>query len=135
MFKTGDKTQLGLQKIGLQEIKPKITPIQKEIKKLVMFITIVSIIIGVIFFGFSMLFNLGTINAFIFSVGIIVANVPEGLSLAITVSLSNAAKRLSKQQILVKSLNDVETLGSVSVICSDKTGTLTMNQMTVCAIY
>lgn len=92
-----------------------------------MFITIISIVVGCLFFGLSMAFGINAIESFIFAVGIIVANVPEGLSLAISVSLSNAAKTLAAKKVLVKSLNDVETLGSISVICSDKTGTLTRN--------
>ena len=94
-----------------------------------------SVVVGALFFGLSMAFGIDAITSFIFAVGIIVANVPEGLSLAITVSLSNAAKTLAKKSVLVKSLNDVETLGSVSVICSDKTGTLTRNQMTVMSVF
>lgn len=111
----------------MESIEQKDTPIQREIHKLVLFITIVSVCVGALFFGLSIAFGIDAISSFIFAVGIIVANVPEGLSLAITVSLSNAAKQLAKKKVLVKSLNDVETLGSVSVICSDKTGTLTRN--------
>ena len=65
------------------------------------------------------------------AIGIIVANVPEGLLGCITVSLAITAKRLSEKFVLVKNLEAVETLGSTSCICSDKTGTLTQNKMTV----
>jgi len=65
------------------------------------------------------------------AIGIIVANVPEGLLGCITVSLAITAKRLSEKYVLVKNLEAVETLGSTSCICSDKTGTLTQNKMTV----
>ena len=66
-----------------------------------------------------------------FSIGILISMVPEGLPITITVSLSIAAQKLSKLKVLVKNLESVETLGSTSCICSDKTGTLTQNVMTV----
>ena len=67
----------------------------------------------------------------IFGIGILVANVPEGLLACITISLAITAKKLADKQVLVKNLEAVETLGSTSCICSDKTGTLTQNKMTV----
>lgn len=67
----------------------------------------------------------------VFGIGIIVANVPEGLLATITITLSVAAKKMSLRKVLVKNLESVETLGSTSCICSDKTGTLTQNIMTV----
>ena len=67
----------------------------------------------------------------IFGIGILVANVPEGLLACITISLAITASRLADKQVLVKNLEAVETLGSTSCICSDKTGTLTQNKMTV----
>ena len=67
----------------------------------------------------------------IFAIGIIVANVPEGLLATMTVALALSAKRMSHKMVLVKNLESIETLGSTSCICSDKTGTLTQNRMTV----
>lgn len=67
----------------------------------------------------------------LFLIGVIVANVPEGLLATVTVCLSVTAKRMAARNCLVKQLEAVETLGSTSVICSDKTGTLTQNHMTV----
>ncbi len=71
----------------------------------------------------------------VFAIGIIVANVPEGLLATVTVSLALTAKRMAEKMVLVKNLESVETLGSTSCICSDKTGTLTQNRMTVSHIY
>ena len=71
----------------------------------------------------------------VFAIGIIVANVPEGLLATVTVSLALTAKRMAQKMVLVKNLESVETLGSTSCICSDKTGTLTQNRMTVSHIY
>lgn len=70
-----------------------------------------------------------------FAIGIIVANVPEGLLATVTVSLALTAKRMASKFVLVKNMESVETLGSTSCICSDKTGTLTQNRMTVSQIY
>ena len=92
-----------------------------------MFITIASAIMGAFFFVLGVILGTSVINAFVFCISIIVANVPEGLPLTINIGLALAAQRLAKKNVLVKSLNDVETLGSVSVICSDKTGTITRN--------
>jgi len=68
-------------------------------------------------------------------IGIIVANVPEGLYITVTVCMALAAKRMAARSVLVKNLQSVETLGSTSCICSDKTGTLTQNRMTVSHLY
>lgn len=71
----------------------------------------------------------------VFAIGIIVANVPEGLLATMTVALALSAKRMATKMVLVKNLESIETLGSTSCICSDKTGTLTQNRMTVSQIY
>lgn len=95
-------------------------------------ITIIAITLGVAFF-FLALFAVGyaALQCIIFGIGILVANVPEGLLACITISLAITAKRLAGKNVLVKNLEAVETLGSTSCICSDKTGTLTQNKMTV----
>ena len=70
-----------------------------------------------------------------FAIGIIVANVPEGLIATVTIIMALAAERMAKKMVLVKNLQSVETLGSTSCICSDKTGTLTQNRMTVSHMF
>lgn len=78
-----------------------------------------------------LLVGVDAIENVVFCIGIIVANVPEGLLATVTVSLTLTAKRMAKKKVLVKNLESVETLGSTTVIASDKTGTLTCNRMTV----
>ena len=103
-----------------------------ELDRFVIMITIIAIVLGVIFFLLA-LFAMGypILTCIVFGIGILVANVPEGLLGCITISLAITAKNLAKKSVLVKNLESVETLGSTSCICSDKTGTLTQNVMSV----
>lgn len=128
---TGDRTVMGDIASIVTGIGDKQTPIGKEIAFFVMIITILSVISGVIFFGIAFWFGSTFFGAFLFMIGITVGNVPEGLLPALTVALTLTAKRMASKMCLVKHLEAVETLGSTSTICTDKTGTLTQNRMTV----
>ena len=90
---------------------------------------------GILFFIFGFIIGYNFITNIIFMIGIIVANVPEGLLLTVTVCLALTAKRMAEKMVLVKNMESIETLGSTSCICSDKTGTLTQNKMTVSHFY
>lgn len=107
-----------------------------EIDRFIIIISALAIFLGVSFFLYGYFgAKYGIIDMLVFAIGIIVANVPEGLLATVTLSLALTAKRMHIKMVLVKNLESVETLGSTSCICSDKTGTLTQNRMTVSHIF
>ncbi|XP_012215683.1 sodium/potassium-transporting ATPase subunit alpha-like [Linepithema humile] len=132
---TGDRTMIG-RLAGLTSQLAKIeTPIAKEIRHFVEIITIVAVLCGLAFFGLSLLLEPNIVRAFIYLLGIVIANVPEVLLVTVTTVLTLTAQRMANKNCLVKNLEAVETLGSTSVICSDKTGTLTQNKMSVSNLW
>lgn len=135
VFNTGDRTVIGQIANLAQAAQTSETPLSTEIHRFSFFISAVAIILGIIFFIIGLIFGYGVITNLVFSIGIIVANVPEGLLATVTVALALTAKRMAKKKVLVKNLESVETLGSTSCICSDKTGTLTQNVMTVSSLW
>uniref|UniRef100_A0A3P8XDQ0 Sodium/potassium-transporting ATPase subunit alpha n=1 Tax=Esox lucius TaxID=8010 RepID=A0A3P8XDQ0_ESOLU len=135
VINTGDHTVMGRIASLATSLEGGKTPIAKEIEHFIHIITGVAVFLGVSFFILSLILGYGWLEACIFLIGIIVANVPEGLLATVTVCLTLTAKRMAKKQCLVKNLEAVETLGSTSTICSDKTGTLTQNRMTVAHMW
>lgn len=127
---TGDRTFIGKIAFLASNTEAVETPIHKEINHFIKIISAIAIILGIIFFIFG-LFVYDIVSNVVFCIGIIVANVPEGLLATVTVALTLTSKKMAKKNVLVKNLESVETLGSTSTICSDKTGTLTQNKMTV----
>lgn len=128
---TGDRTVMGRIANLASNLGVGQTPINKEIEHFIHLITGVAVFLGVSFFVIAFFLGYNWLDAVIFLIGIIVANVPEGLLATVTVCLTLTAKRMASKNCLVKNLEAVETLGSTSTICSDKTGTLTQNRMTV----
>ncbi|MBN1786518.1 MAG: cation-transporting P-type ATPase [Candidatus Methanofastidiosa archaeon] len=135
VYGTGSATEFGRIADMTSEIVESLTPLQKEISKFIKVISAIAIILGLAFFSIGIFIGNSFWVSFIFAIGIIVANVPEGLLPTVTLTLSLGSQRMARRNALIKSLNSVETLGSTTVICTDKTGTLTQNQMTVRAIY
>ncbi len=136
VFATGMLSQFGRIANLTQEVHEGPSPLQLEMRRITRTISMIALGVGGIVF-FSGIFYLGwpITEAFIFGVGIIVAAVPEGLLPTVTLTLAMAVQRLAREGVIVKKLAMVETLAKVSVICSDKSGTLTQNQMTVREVW
>jgi sodium/potassium-transporting ATPase subunit alpha len=132
---TGDRTVMGRIANLASGLEIGETPIAREIAHFIHIITAVAVFLGVSFFVIAFILGYFWLDAVIFLIGIIVANVPEGLLATVTVCLTLTAKRMANKNCLVKNLESVETLGSTSTICSDKTGTLTQNRMTVAHMW
>merc|ERR1719414_896808 len=135
VIQTGDRTAMGRIAILASGLETEDTPIAKEIHHFINIITGVAVFLGVTFFIIAFILGYNWLDAVIFLIGIIVANVPEGLLATVTVCLTLTAQRMASKNCLVKNLEAVETLGSTSTICSDKTGTLTQNRMTVAHLW
>ncbi len=128
---TGTKTEMGKIASLTQKEEKSESPLQKELKIVANRLAIFAILIGIILFGVSIYRGLDLYYALIYGLGITVAIVPQGLPMQVTVALSEGVSRMSKQNAVVKKLSSVETLGSTNIISTDKTGTLTKNEMTV----
>jgi sodium/potassium-transporting ATPase subunit alpha len=134
VVRTGDNTVMGRIAGLTTQTDNEQTPINKEITHFVFIVSGVAIFLGISFLIIGFALGTDPITNLVFMIGIIVANVPEGLLATVTVSLSLTASRMATKSVLVKNLEAVETLGSTTCICSDKTGTLTQNVMTVANI-
>lgn len=136
VYATGMGTQFGKIAELTQSVESELSPLQKEMGKVTQLVAVVATAVGVSFFVLGYFFGgLTLIEGFVFSVGIIVALVPEGLLPTVTLSLAMGVQRMAERHALIKKLSSVETLGSTTVICTDKTGTLTKNEMTVRDIW
>ncbi|GAA6002801.1 hypothetical protein JCM10207_007689 [Rhodosporidiobolus poonsookiae] len=132
---TGVQSEFGVVFSMMQEVEDKKTPLQVSMDELAKKLSIISFgVIGVICL-FGVLQKRSWLEMFTIGVSLAVAAIPEGLPIVVTVTLGLGVLRMSKRKAIVKKLPSVETLGSVSVICSDKTGTLTTNLMTVTKAY
>lgn len=131
---TGSDTELGRLAQLTVSIAQETTPLQKKMQQLSRNVGIVSAIIGVLAIAVGQAFGLSWYENFLLALALAVSVVPEGLPAAISVALALGMKRLLQRNVLAKRLSAVETLGSVTVICSDKTGTITRNELMVTKI-
>ncbi|XP_050440873.1 sodium/potassium-transporting ATPase subunit alpha isoform X1 [Adelges cooleyi] len=131
----GDNTVMGRIAELASSLESRPTPIAREIIRFVNFVNLTAIVIGLLLFIIALMMGCYWLDAIVFLIGFLVAAVPEGLLATVTVCLTLTAKRMASKNCLVKNLEAVETLGSTSTICSDKTGTLTQNRMTVAHMW
>lgn len=131
VIRTGDKTVMGMTASLTNNIKERPTVMAQEIKHFIIILVAYATCMGLVFFAVMIGIGYSWQEGLIFFIGIIIANVPEGLMPTLTLSLTLASQRMAARNCLVKKLESVETLGNTSVVCTDKTGTLTQNRMTV----
>lgn len=132
VYATGMNTAFGRIARLTQDVKEELSPLQMEMKGMTKIVTLIALGVGLLFLLLSLFFaRMTAAEAVIFSIGMVVAFVPEGLLPTVTLSLAMATQRMARRHALIKKLSSVETLGCTTVICTDKTGTLTQNEMTV----
>ena len=135
VVKTGMNSEIGRIAKLIQETESEETPLQKKLSVLGKWLGILVIIICLVVFASATLEGGNMLEMFIVAVSLAVAAIPEGLPAVVTISLALGVRRMVKTNALIRKLPSVETLGSVTVICSDKTGTLTCNEMTVKKVF
>ncbi len=135
VFATGMRSEFGKIANLTTTVETSLSPLQKEIVKVTRIVAMISLAMGTLFFVIGLWTGLGFWISAIFGIGIIVANVPEGLLPTVTLALAMSSQRMAKRRALIKHLSSVETLGCATVICTDKTGTLTENRMKVDRFY
>jgi Ca2+-transporting ATPase len=132
---TGMKTQIGMIAEMLQSVQQEPTPLQKRLEELGRVLGWASLAICALVFAVGWIRGFEPLEMFIIAVSLAIAAVPEGLPAVVTISLALGMREMIKRHALIRRLSSVETLGSATTICSDKTGTLTQNEMTVTRVW
>jgi len=132
---TGMRTRFGRIAELTQQTRGEPSPLERELAHVTRLVALVAVAIGGSFFLVAGALGMGLEERFVFAIGVTVANVPEGLLPTVTLSLALATQRMARRNALVRRLSSVETLGETSVICTDKTGTLTENELTVVRVW
>jgi P-type Ca2+ transporter type 2C len=136
VYATGMSTKFGEIAALTGAVRPSASPLQKEISRAAKFDFFIALAVGLSFFAVGTAFlHLGLSSSVLLMIGVMVACVPEGLQLTISTALAISLLEMAKKNVLVKKLSAVQTLGSVTVICTDKTGTITKGEMTVSEIW
>ncbi|WP_197029038.1 cation-transporting P-type ATPase [Blastococcus sp. URHD0036] len=134
VYATGAHTELGRIAALSQGVREESSPLERQVRRVAWLIAAVAVGVGAAFLPIGLLAGLSLSAAAVFAIGLLVANVPEGLLPTITLALAAGVRQMAARGAVVKRLSAVETLGSTTVICTDKTGTLTANRMTVVAV-
>ncbi len=132
---TGMDTEIGKIATMINESSEELTPLQERLNDLGKVLGIIAIVICIAMFGIAVIQKRDIIDMFITAISLAVAAIPEGLTAVVTIVLALGVQRMVKVNTIVRKLPAVETLGAVSIVCSDKTGTLTQNKMTVTKVY
>lgn len=132
---TGENTEIGKIATSLAEVKEEMTPLQQRLNGLSKTLAAVILVVVVAVFGIGYMQGRDPLEMFMIAISLAVAAIPEGLPAIVTIVLSLGMTRMAKKHAIVKKLLSVETLGTTTYICSDKTGTLTQNEMTVQKVY
>ena len=135
VFATGMRTEFGRIALLTETVTPGLSPLQKEIVKATRIVAVIAAVVGVFFFLIGFVIGRTFWANFIFAIGITVALIPEGMLPTVTLALAMGSQRMAKRKALIRTLSSVETLGSVTVICTDKTGTLTQNNMAMAKVW
>jgi Ca2+-transporting ATPase len=135
VVRTGMQSEMGRIARLIQETKKEKTPLQEKLAKLGGMISLITVFTCALVFITGLFSGGNVLEIFTISVALAVAAIPEGLPAVVTISLAVGVRRMLKRNVLIRKLPSVETLGSTTVICSDKTGTLTHNEMTVRKIF
>jgi len=135
VVRTGMSSEIGKIADMIQKAKPELTPLQEMLKRLGETLGIITIVVCIVVFLVGILFGNAAGVMFIAAISLAVAAIPEGLPAIVTISLALGVQRMIYRNVLIRKLPSVETLGSTNVICTDKTGTLTHNEMTVRKLF
>jgi calcium-translocating P-type ATPase len=132
---TGARTRLASIAESTRKGRRPPSPLERELNRVVRTIALIAVGVGAAFFGITLLVGGSPRNGFLFAIGVTVALVPNGMLPTVTLSLAAGVQEMAKRHALVRHLESVETLGSTTYICSDKTGTITRNQMAVVEVW
>jgi Ca2+-transporting ATPase len=132
---TGMDTELGKIAKSIEEAKPEPTPLERSIRSLGNWMLVVVFFAVLLFIGISLHSGMSLVDVLLLGVAAAISAIPEGLPAAFTITLAAGTHLMAKRNAIIRKLNTVETLGATTIICSDKTGTLTCNQMTTVALY
>jgi Ca2+-transporting ATPase len=135
VVETGMQTELGRIAGLIQGIKKETTPLQRKLEEFGKWIIYLCFVLVAVVFGLEIIRGGKVLDMFLTSVSLAVAAIPEGLPAVVTIALALGVQRMVRRHVLIRKLPSVETLGCATVICSDKTGTLTRNEMTVRAVW
>ena len=132
---TGMDTEIGKIAGGLNTKDDALTPLQVKVKKVSSFITVIACVLIAVALCYGLIKKLDAISIIMLCISMVLASVPEVLPVSITATLTIGVQQMSKRKTVVKQLAAIETLGATQIICTDKTGTITTNQMTLVEIY